>query len=320
MKNLAITVFILLALAILTSCEGNKKDVDVQYQLTVSVDVRNVVKNLKDLDNTDYFSNGVIPDEDYRVRINLFIYKEDGSLVGKETQIVDNFYKKMEVKKSMDTGKYTLVASADIVESSGSNVEFEFWKFENTDDLRSLRVVDLKYVGFYYKAIGISKKTIEIEKSESQEIVVDPIGSLITFHFYNASASKIAYIVYEWNKSAEYYRVDDEEANVINATVGSDFEVTSQYTGYYDPRYFLPTQNIELIWGTLTAAEKVVNAGSKVFNIQKGVNQILSIDVQSGSTQLKSDTRATLPVEHRNHKKQSDPSAPQQSLRIIDLK
>jgi hypothetical protein len=320
MKNIAVIILITFV-AFTSSCNDKNKGVDIQYQLTVSVDVRNVVKNLKDLDNTDYFSNGVIPDEDYRVRINLFIYKEDGSLVSKEMQIVDNFYKKMEVKKSMDTGKYTLVASADIVKSTGSNVDFEFWKFENTDDLRSLRVVDLKYKVFYYKAIGVSTKTIEIEKSESQEIVVDPIGSLITFYFYNASASKIAYIIYEWSKSAEYYRVDDEESNVITSAVSDGFEVTSQYTGYYDPRYFLPTQDIELIWGTLTAAEKVVNAGSKVFNIQKDVNQTLSIDVQSGSTQLKSDNRAVLPVERINSRKeQLDPSAPQQSLRIIDLR
>jgi hypothetical protein len=318
MKTPAITLCTLAALAICASCDGNKKDVSMQYQLTVSVDARNVVKNLKSVDNTDYFPDGTVPDKDYHPRISLFIYKEDGTLAAKEVQIVDDFYQKVEVKTGLDKGTYTLVASADIVENSGDNVTFEFWGFKNTGGLQNFRITDLGYVGYQYKALGVSKKTVDIAKSETLSITVEPAGALVTLYFYNLSLSKMAYVVYGWDKDADYYSVDDEAPNITNIDISNVYEVNSEYTGMYGSHYFLPVQNMELIWGTLTAAEKVVNAGSKVINVTKGVNQTLSVDVQSASMQLKS---APLPAAGRIHNlREQTPATRQQSLHPKNLR
>ncbi|MDR1645994.1 MAG: hypothetical protein LBS05_09300 [Tannerellaceae bacterium] len=321
MKKIHIPVFlILIALAMLTSCgEGNKKDVDIQYQLTVSVDVRNVVKDLVDIYGVDYFPNGELDDDDYSVRINLFIYDDEGSLVEKESQIVDDFYQKLEVKKSMNTGEYTLVATADLVEVNGDDISLEFWKFSNTSNLRDLRAVEQGYAGYYYKALGVTKEVVEIEKSQSLTMNVKPAGALVTFYFTDLDASTMASLVYEWDRDADYYLIDDEVGKIDKATVLSyTYEVKKEYTGLYQSRYYIPSE-IEFTWGTFTADEKLIKSGSTTLNIHRGVNQILTINVQTGSTSLKSDTRApqqSLP-DVRNER--PDPTAPQQSLRIIDL-
>jgi hypothetical protein len=310
----------LIACATLASCDnGNKSEVDIQYQLTVSVDARNVVKDLKDIYSADYFPNGQLDIDDYYVRINLFIYDEDGSLVEEETQIIDNFWQKLEIKKSMNTGEYTLVATADIVKIKGEQLDLEFWRFENTKDLRTLRATEQGYVGLFYKAIGVTKEVVEIKKAQSVNINVQPIGALITFYFTKLDASKMAILAFEWSNDADYYLIDDEEAKIDQATTISDeYEIEQQYTGYYSSLYFLPAE-IDFAWGTFTAAEKLIKYGSTTFNVRRGVNQILTIDVQAGSSQLKSDTRQDNHPPQAIRIGQQDPAAPRQSVRIFDL-
>ncbi|MDR1257810.1 MAG: hypothetical protein LBK65_00820 [Tannerellaceae bacterium] len=294
MKKLiiALTGILLLSFA---SCDGDKKDVDIKYELKVSIDVLDVVKNLKDLDNAELFPNGVIDDGSH-VRVKLFIFGEDGSLISEDTQIIDDFSKKSQMTKSMYPGNYTLVASADIVENDGDEIEFQCWEFRNTSSLRNFRIVDLGKRGHEYKAIGVSQNTVEISKSLSTDIRVQPLGAMVTFYFRNLFVSEIAYLYYTWDRQSDYYAVENETTSFIESDAEMEYEVEAEYTGLYDHRYFLPIQDITFLWGTFTKDIDVVKSGNAKFSTSIGHNFTVNVDTRTGTTQVVQSTRAADPI------------------------
>ncbi|MDR1357298.1 MAG: hypothetical protein LBJ58_06485 [Tannerellaceae bacterium] len=286
-----------------SSCDPNKdKDdtgsgtngggVDIKYEMTVSIDALDVVKNLKDLDNTDLFPNGVIDNEGYCVRAQLFVFNEDGSLFSEDVQMLADFSQKAKVTKSMPSGKYTLVATADMVRLDGEKVEFQCWDFQNKTSLRNFRIVDIGYVGLEYKALGVSRSEVEIKKALSENIDVQPVGALITFFFHNLNASEMGYLYYAWNKDQDYYSAGDGTSNSVNDDIENEYEVDAQYTGFYDKRYFLPVNNVTLFWATLTKDIVVIKEGNTAFNVEVGNNITITVDVKAGTAAVSRSTRA----------------------------
>ncbi|MDR1556843.1 MAG: hypothetical protein LBS88_07435 [Tannerellaceae bacterium] len=306
MKNIITSIALIAGMLFFTSCNDKPdpgKDLDIKYQLTVSINTKNVVKDLKDLDNTDAFPGGTIDDGSH-VRVNFFIYDADGANVYESTQIVDDFSKSVEIKNSLKPGDYTLVVAADMVENTGDKIEFACWEFKNTDDLENLRIVDLQYNGFKYKAMGVSKSTINLEKAESVKINVEPVGALITFYFSNLYVSEIAYLYYTWDKNSDYYLVNEEKSNVSNTDVENEYEIEAKYTGFYDQRYFLPVQNVTLTWATLDAKPAIIKQGSTTFNAQQAVNQIITVDVRTGNTKVETKSAISLEDIEKSRKMQ----------------
>lgn len=275
----------------LASCNTDK-EVDIVYQFTSKIDILDVVKELKDIQNADAFPNGKIDIDGYHVRVNFFMYDKDGAVVEKDTKIVNDFAQVVNVTKAMPEGEYTVVATADIVKNAGDRIDFEYWKFENPNTLRDFKIKDLNYVGFEYKALGIYKEMVNINKSTNLNISVKPAGSLITMWFRNAYVSSIAYIYYEWNKSSDYYLINEDKANVLNTGSSDDFEVESAYTGYYDQRYFLPVQDFKFTWATYNSSINVVKTNNTTFNITKGVNPTITVDVTTGNTVVSNNTKS----------------------------
>jgi hypothetical protein len=291
-------VLLITGMLFFSSCPNpdseDEKGIDIQYKLTVSINTRDVVKDLKDLDNADIFPNGVIEDGSH-VRVKFFIYDDKGELLEGNTQIVDDFSKTVEVTKSVYPGEYTLVATADMVENTGDKIDFKCWDFENTSRLEDFKITDLQYKGFEYKAMGVSKSVVTIKKAETIEIRVEPVGSLVTFYFKNLNAQTMAYLYYTWDKSSDYYRVSDAKSNIIDGGDDTEYEIEAKYTGFYDQRYFLPMPSLKLTWATFNSKEEVLKQGSTTFSIQQAVNSLITVDVQTTNVQVQ--TKASFSLE-----------------------
>lgn len=298
-------VMMVLGALLLASCT-NDKEVDIAYQFTVKIDILDVVKGQKSIDNSDVFPSGRIDIADYNVRIKLFIYDNNGYLVQSDTKIVSDFAQVVTVVKSMPEGDYTVVATADIVESVNDRIDFEFWRFEGVNMLRDFKIKDLSYVGYEYKVLGISKKNVNISKSTDLNINVQPAGSLVTMWFRNAYVSSIAYIYFEWNKSSDYYLVNEDNSNVLIGGSNEEFEVESSYTGYYSQRYFLPVQNFTITWATYNAAIEIVESNNITLNLTRGVNPTITADVTTGNTQITNNARSGMVADVKNTKSVAD--------------
>ncbi|MDR1500460.1 MAG: hypothetical protein LBI58_05715 [Tannerellaceae bacterium] len=292
MKNI---ILLIAGIFFLTACPpGDKKGgVDIKYEMKVSVDVLDVVKDLRDLDNAELFPDGVIDDGSH-VRVKLFIFDDsDDSLFSEDTQIIDDFSQKATVTKSMASGRYTIVATADMVENDGDKITFQCWDFKNTASLRNFRIIDLGYKGYSYKAMGVSQVTVDVNRSLSTDIKVEPVGALVTFFFQNLNISEVAYLYYAWDKVADYYLVGDGTSNSIDNDVENEYEVSKDYTGVYDQRYFLPVRDVSLTWGTFDKDIKVVKSNTLKFNVEKGKNITIGVDTKSGTANVSQTTRAS---------------------------
>lgn len=278
---------------LLTSCNKDL-DLDIKYQLTVDIDNMDVVKNLKNYNNADLFPNGVIGIKDYKVRVSSMLYNSAGVLVSEDIQFVDDFSKTVSLTNSIDAGEYTLVSFADIVKYNSGKVSFEYWKIEGKNSLSKLQITDMDYKGFEYKALGVAKTKISINKSTLASIKTEPVGSLITFWFINIDYAKIAYLGYGWNKKSDYYLVDEEKSNIVTENTIDEYETESEYTGYYDQRYFLPMQQLTFVWQSYSSSLNAILSKGLTFNIDRGINKTIKIDVQTGQYSETNSTKSAI--------------------------
>jgi hypothetical protein len=281
-------IILITGVLFLISCD---KKTEIKYEMTVSIDVLDVVKNLRSLDNTELFPNGVIDDGSH-VRVKLFTFNGDGSLFAEDSQILDDFSQKALVKRSMPEGEYTLVAFADMVDNNGDNITFQCWDFQNTSSLRNFRIVDLGYKGHKYKAMGVSKTNVDISKSLSTNINVQPVGALVTFYFRNLFINEVAFLYYFWDKHADYYLVEDGTSNSVDIDIENEYEVEAEYNGLYDQRYFLPVRDMTLTWATLTGDLNVVKRNTVTFNVEQGKDITVNVDTKAATANVSQTTRS----------------------------
>lgn len=287
-------LLILAGIAMMTSCNDNL-EVGITYQLTATIDNLNVVKDLKDLDNTDLFPNGTIDVSGYKVRVSYLIYNAAGELVDEDIQLVDDFSKTVTVTSNLEAGEYTLVACADIVESSSNgSISWEPWNFGNKSSLRDIKITDAGYKGGYYKALGVKKSAVTIEKSETVQLTTEPAGGLITFLFNNINHNQVAFINYGWDKASDYYLINEDRSNVVSGFWENDYETESEYTGVYVHRYFLPVQDFTFMWKIYGPTQNLLRSGETTFDIEKGVNKTITVNTQTGQYTATASTRSTV--------------------------
>lgn len=294
MKKIVMILMVGVAI-LLTSCNKDL-DLDIKFQLTVNIENIDVVKNLKDIDNSDLFPNGVIDADDAKVRVTLLCYNSDGKLCFEESQLVEDFSKSIEIAKSVESGNYTLVTITDIVGIENGKVSTELWQIENKETLRDLKVTKGSTNLFYYMALGISKESLTVDGSMAVNVNTEPIGSLVTFKFTNIDQSKVSLIGYGWSKESDYCLINEGTYNIVAQTSVEEFEMESQYTTYYDQRYFLPIQDMTFVWISYSPSLTPVLSKGMTLNIQSGVNKTITVNVNSGvSTETNSTKSAFIP-------------------------
>jgi hypothetical protein len=289
----------IILLCIITGLLSCEKDVepDVKYQLNITVNAWDAVKDLRDdATNVNLFpSSGEIRSnygEVGHVRIQLFVYDETGSLFDKEdTWIVDNFAQTVTCTKVLPAGEYTLVATADVVMNTGERIDIENWSFGNISQLKNLKIKDNSLLRAYYKALGVYKGEISLNKLESMEVRLKPAGSLVTVRFKNVAPEQVSLIGYAWVSENDYYVVHNGQSNILKGywettgDINETLTVRPDTTGYVASNYFLPLQSQTIYWATFTGSSyEILNGDSIIFDVRQGENLLIMADAKEVKT------------------------------------
>ena len=277
-RYLALCIFA----AALVSCNDDLLvDIEpVESEFTVNIDVSGIVNDFTDIDGSKLFPNGAI-NQDRSVEVRYSVYDEDGAAVINETVSLQDFSKKESITKSIKNGIYTIVASAYISDKSG---KVEFWKPENINDLYKYRINyspgDNWWIGSY-GVLGVGKRTVAINKSQTVNISMSPVVSMVFFHFTKcdvAGIKKLRFVVESFN---DYFDVDEmqgiikEQGNVISY----DFAVTSQAVA--TAICYLPTSKFTISWQGFDAADKEVNKGVVPSSaVKAGETKVITINTE----------------------------------------
>ena len=284
---------LLTSIALLYSCNKNL-ELNLNYELTTKIDILDVVKDLKDYDNSDLFPNGTIDVTDGKVRVTFFIYDSNGVLVSENTQLVDDFSKTVTITTNVAKGVYTLVSFADIVGVANNKINTELWTIGNKESLRDLKVTKSSSNLFQYMALGITKSIITLDKSESINIKTEPAGSLVTFLFTNIDQTKVASLSYGWNRESDYYLINDQKPNIVAGVWTNEFIMQPSISKYYDQRYFLPIDQLSFAWISYSPSLTQVLSKAMTVNVQSGINKVITIDVKSGLYSESNSTKSAI--------------------------
>lgn len=276
MKN----IFILIAsVALLFSC-NNDKEVEISYQLTATVDVIDVVKNIKDIDKSDLFPNGEV--DEAKVHVSFLLYDNEGNLIMQELKKLNTFQEKMTVNKAIEEGDYTIVCTAFVVQDQNN---LTFWKFENVNTLRDFKITYPTAWISPQAVLGVSKQEISINNSENITINVKPAGALLTLDFDYLSTAKIQTIklgIKTWNN---YYSVVDNTANMMELL--NDGNVYTLEKGSSRNKiqsvYFLPVNQVNIKWVGFDASGTAVASGTiPSAPLKAGEDKIYTINTYTG--------------------------------------
>lgn len=265
--------------------------VDINYQLTATITAIDVVKNIKDIANSDLFTNGSVGDEE-KVRISLFVYNKSGELVIEDTKLLNSFAEVLTIKKPIKEGNYTVICCADVVDADNlSTVKTEYWKFDNKNLLQNVKATFPFDMQYYTFVLGYSNQSISINKSQNLNISLKPTGAMITFDFDYLNLSKVETIkmgIITWNN---YFSLSDGVSNVSELL--NDGNVFTLQKGEYRNKvksiYCLPSNKLTVKWVGLNAVgEQLVSGTIPSSAIIAGQNKIFTINTSTGIVTTKS--------------------------------
>lgn len=274
----------MVGIAMLTSC--NKEDLDIKYQLTATIDIINVVKNIKDIANADLFPNGAVSETE-KVRISIFVYNKAGELVIEESQLVNNFSEKLTLNKEIKEGVYSIIVCADVVDAeNGTKIDKEYWQFDQTSLLQNSKVNFTNGMAYYTMVLGYTKQEITIKKSQDLLIDVKPTGSMVTLDFDYLNLSKIQTIEVGYKTWNDYLSLSDGNTStkeLLNS--GKIYTLTKgEYRNLVKSTYIFPSDKLTIIWDGLDLNGNVVISGTiPSTSLTAGVNKIITIDTSTGN-------------------------------------
>jgi hypothetical protein len=268
---------------LMVSCS---KDAEIQYQVKITIDAFDIVKDLKWPDNYErlyVFPNGEIDRSDMQARVKLFVYDNGGALISEDEELIANYMETVTITKTLMSGEYTFVSSADMILIKENGPPFEMWEFENKSTLNDFRINDKNTKSYHYKTLGVHQMTMRIDKVENITMNMEPAGALVYFAFSGDTYKSLDSIKYTWSKGNEYYKVKEGYSVPMIATFYDMTEVDSQDKGVYDIIYFLPAEGVTFTWEAYQASLKS-QGGSITFDIRQKDNFMIYSDVTTGET------------------------------------
>lgn len=180
-----------------TSC-SNSEEIDIKYQVNVTVDPSTVTGAFHGYLNGGE-TYGLNMDENSKLLITSLIYDSSDNLVEKKTVFVDDYNNSTKYSLSMKEGEeYTVVAitySVDMVE------EFASYSLLNEDRLDKLSITSQVKNGdsFYsnWSMLGVAVETISSVETENI-IYVKPASAIVVLVFNNIHAFDAAGVDTHW--------------------------------------------------------------------------------------------------------------------------
>ncbi|MFA5328108.1 MAG: hypothetical protein WC384_09975 [Prolixibacteraceae bacterium] len=306
MKKILMILIVGIAV-ILTSCNKDL-NLDVKYQLTINIDNMDVVKNMKNYDNTDVFPGGLLDSDGVKVRESFFVYNLNGELVFNNTEIVDDFSKKILISCDLSEGEYTLVSCVDIVVSDGESITEELWNFKNVDMLSNFRMEEAVSL-YQMNTLGVTKSQVSIDKSVSVDIKTSVVGAMFSYCFENAYLEEIAEVDWGYSKTNDYYNVEDAASNVSEQVQNNYWEPDEQYNGIMGSIFILPCKDFVFAWQSYSTTFEPEAFGYVTFDVVAGNHKTITVDSQTGEYFMGGSTKSvTIPSDGQILKVQSLPT------------
>lgn len=245
---------------------------------TIKVNAFSLVKRQKEfIEETQLFYNGSIPDEDLRLRVRAYFYKNN-ELVGTASGLYSNLMDNISMSRSdlsMGT-KYSVVVVADFVILAGNTIDLEFWAVQDESDYRNIKIVDQGYTGLQYRSVGIAHATIQ--GGDDASVDIKGLGMLAYMYFSSIDSDNTQKIRYTWTDVKEYLLT--EQRATYTTTYVDSFESDPNYSGFYDYRYILPMSGntCEFSWEIYNTSGSISLEGVETIQITPSDNRIWNVD------------------------------------------
>ncbi|MBR5491952.1 MAG: hypothetical protein IKV77_02335 [Alistipes sp.] len=287
MKSSIFRLFVFALMMIgLVSCDENFNPEGIYSQtanLQINVNAFPFVERQKDfIEEKQLFYNGTIPDDDLRLRLRAYIYKNN-TLVGIMSGLYNCLSDKIKMTKadlSIDT-RYDVIVVADFVMMSGEKIDLEFWAVKDDANYDSIKIVDQGYTGLQYRSVGVAYASIYGGEDVSVDIV--GLGMLAYMYFSNIDNYNIKSIDYYWSDVKEYLLGSRQV--VSTTTYYETYETNSSYSGCYDYRYIIPALGsiCEYGWKLYGTLGQVANKGEEAIRVTPSDNRLWQVNCSTGT-------------------------------------
>lgn len=173
---------------------------------------------------------------DYKLRVHLLVYNENGFLQASDVQYLTNYQSIMNSTLNLPEGNYTAVAITDVVEYN-DGVTFQFWEITDTERIAELKVTDAGYIGLKYKILGITNYDFTVKQGNIDHTIrVQPAGALMLMYATNVHYFDDLNIIryqLDMNKSSDFCTFNNDgsyEVAVENNGGSYDWRLC-----YFDP-------------------------------------------------------------------------------------
>lgn len=279
--------FVAVALvALFTSCSND--DITIERGVTIKVDPSGVVSPFPE----EWSGELTTFDSSFKLRVRVLVYDENGLLVLNKSSNLDNYKMEMSISSKLATGTYTMLATTDLVPTSGS----EYWTLTNENNINTATITtqDIGFGG-KYRILGFcSQKLTVSENSQSVTLHPTPAGALIRMYYNNVYAyNNVKYYILYANRSSNSMTFDkDGNPNLQPyASPDGEFDVPCSYVDVENAQsdnlygwYFLfPQDNISFRFVWASTDNKYYWMGNQftISSIKIAEEWLISVDCET---------------------------------------
>lgn len=278
-----ISLMAIAIVAILSSCSND--DITIQREITIKVDPSGVVSPFPE----EWPGELTTFDSEYKLRVRVLVYDENGLLVLNKSNNLSNYKTEMSVSNKLTTGIYTIVATTDLVPSTGS----PYWTLtdENNINTATISTKNVQFGG-KYRILGFCSQKVTIsEDSQSVTLHPTPAGALLRMYYNNVRTyTNVKYYVLWANRSSnsmtfdkdgnpnfQPYTSPDGKFDVICSYVDVDNAEGDDLYGWY---FLFPQDNIsfQFVWESTDGKNYLMGNQFTISSIKSAEEWLITVD------------------------------------------
>lgn len=228
MKKYILLVVSAVALAF-TSC-SDKEEIDINYQTKVSISVNELMTPFKEVELHDFDIR-----EDVVLRIQSYVYNEEGVLVKSCVSSVDDYSDIVSYTSLLSPGDYKVVSIADFISGNLSKPDVNYWEITGIDNINTLKISSGLYIGTWiWETLGVVVDNFRVsDKGENINVSILPVTALyqININLSDKNGNYSVFAPYCTDFSIHSYKQND---NISDFQYGilNYFSGASQTTWY----------------------------------------------------------------------------------------
>lgn len=316
---------------VLASC-SDSEEVDIKYQVNLTISPAQVISGLTEYKNGDFkLMDG------YKVRVRSLIYNIDGDLVNKTEELIKDYSSDLNFSVVLPIGNYTIVSSTDVVEANSlSDISTKYWTFSGENKLSGYKVQNEGLWGLGQDMLGLTQTQLDVTEVTTKIIKVQPVTALVESHISNIHANRsllyasiqyqftndiISYIDGLWNYTTSSASTDYFELQRIDLTDSEYDDMSGVY--YYGA--VLPSEDKKFVGYVMyvNSDGKVVEGTTKssvTLSFESGKQYKINFDLSTLTLSSTVITKSkSSPISLQIGDKKNSNLAPKYSYNVRDI-